>query len=186
MIESEIKALIRREVREALAPILMAVVTSNQDSNRTTAQRMQAEPPIGNMRNIQPYGYSSRAPVGTPCLVTPAAHDPTHLNMTGHYDEGRPTTEDGESILYDAYGHIVYLSQTKMQFGSKTSANPMMLGDIVQAMLSSFLQDVSVHKHIGNLGYYTAVPDNATAYTDLKASPVDDGAIISDKTFTEK
>ena len=186
MKEADIKALIRKEVREVLAPVLMALVVSNKDNNRTTAQRMPSEPAINNLRNIQPYGHSSRAPAGTSCLVAPIANDPTHLNMLGHFDSNRPTTNDGESILYDAYGHIIYLSQTKMQFGSKASANPMMLGDIVQACLSQFLELTANHVHIGNLGYNTSIPQTSSDFLALKSSPVDDSKIISDKCFTEK
>jgi hypothetical protein len=186
MVESEIKALIRKEVRQALAPILMALVVSNEDSNRSTVQRMPSEPAIGNLRNIQPYGYSSRAPVGTTCLATPVANDPTHLNMLGHFDSNRPTTEDGETLIYDAYTHIIYLSQDKMQFGSKASANPMMLGDIVQSCLSQFLELVANHTHVGNLGYATSVPQTQEDFLNLKASPVDNSDIISAKCFTEK
>lgn len=61
------------------------------------------------------------------------------------------------------------------------------------AVLKDHAQNDAVHKHIGNLGYYTAVPDNESDYLSrkseydtLKASPIDDGAILSDLAFVEK
>jgi hypothetical protein len=48
------------------------------------------------------------------------------------------------------------------------------------------LDETAKHKHIGNLGYLTAVPDNAVEFQTLKASPVDDVAMLSDLSKTEK
>lgn len=182
MNESDIIRLVRRVIRQELAPILLGSVVSNQDQNRTTIQHFATSSPIPKLRNIQPYGVASRAPPGTACLTIPIDGDPTHLNMVGHFDQSRPSMANGETILYDAFGHIVYLSDTKMQFGSKTSANPMMLGDIVQTLLSEMLELIADHVHPAP-GY---PPNNFEEFLDLKESPVDDGAIISDIAFTEK
>ena len=53
-------------------------------------------------------------------------------------------------------------------------------------MMPEFLQIFAEHKHIGNLGYYTPPPDNFSDALALKSSPVDDEAILSDVSFTEK
>jgi hypothetical protein len=60
------------------------------------------------------------------------------------------------------------------------------LGQVFKEMMSEFLQIFAEHKHIGNLGYYTPPPDNFTDALTLKSSPVDDEAILSDVSFTEK
>lgn len=187
MTESEIRRLIRAEIREALAPIMMGFVVSNENVQRSTMKRTSMEGPTPNVRNIQPFGISSKAPPATEALFVPVNGDPTHVNMVGHFDKAKPeVTKDGETSLYDSFGHEVYLSENKMQFGSQASANPMMLGDVVQQLFSTLLELIASHNHIGNLGYPTGVPSNAAQFTELKASPVDDGAIISDKCFTEK
>ena len=72
-----------------------------------------------------------------------------------------------------------------MRFGSKTSASPMVLGDIIKQCLSSFMNAYALHTHVGNLGFPTAPPDNAATVTALKADPIDNGAINSTKCFTE-
>ena len=186
MMEDDLRNMIRKEIREMLAPILLGFIVSNESNMTSTIKRMQSEGPIARTRNIQPFGISSRAPTNTTCLTIPISGDPTHLIMVGHYDSNKPSCNDSETILYDAYGHLIYLSQNKMQFGSKTSANPMMLGDIVQTLFENILDKIAAHRHIGNLGYQTSPPDNATEFEALKASPVQDGSIISSKAFTEK
>lgn len=182
MTESEIIQLVKRVVAETLAPILMSTVTKNQDQFKTNVQRFPSDPGVNSLRNIQPFGLGSRAPSGTSAIVIPVNGDASHLNVVGHFDSGRPTMNDGETILYDAHGHMVYLSESKMQFGSKASANPMMLGDLTQTLLSNFLELFIQHSHAAP-GY---PPTNAADATTIKASPVDDGTLVSGKAFTEK
>lgn len=186
MTESDVITLVRKILRKELVPTLMGVLVSNQDQLRITMQRFASEGSIPNLRNIQPFGVASRAPAGTALLVSPVGNDPSHLNVIGAFDANRPSLEDGESMLYDAYGHIVYLSQSKMQFGSKSSSENMVLGQVFKTMMDTLLTAIATHTHIGNLGYQTTPPDNAADFTNLKASPIDDDAILSDKAFTEK
>lgn len=186
MTESDIIKLVKRTMREQLAPILMGIVVSNESQNRSSAQRFDTDSPISNLRNIQPFGFSSRAPKGTPGLVVPIAGDPTHLNLVGHFDEGRPSGSDGETLFYNAFGQLIYLSNGKIQVGSKASAENMVLGQVFKSMMDTLLVAIKTHTHVGNLGYSTSPPENAADFDAIKASPVDDGAILSDKVFTEK
>lgn len=182
MTDGEIRKMVREIIQQELAAISMAFVNSNQSNQRSTIQRFKNDGPISNIRNIQPFGISSRAPVNTDAVVAGVGNDVTHLIMLGHFDKSKPTGQDGETLLYDAFGHVVYLSQDKMQFGSKSSENPMMLGDLVQDLLSQFLEKVATHTHPAP-GY---PPTNSAEFTALKASPVDDGTLVSEKAFTEK
>ena len=182
MTEAEMIRLVKRVVRQELAPILMGVISSNQDQNRSTVSRFDLDSQIPRLRNIQPYGVASRAPAGTECLTIPINADPTHINMVGHYDKSRPSMADGETILYDAYGHLVYLSETKMQFGSKASSENMILGQVFKTMMDTLLTAIENHTHVG-IGY---PPSNAAAFAAIKTSPIDDNAILSDIAFTEK
>ena len=184
--DAEVREIVKREIREALAPIMMGFIVSNENVQRATIKRMSMEGPIPNARSIQPFGFSSKAPVGTEGLMVPVNGDPTHVNMVGHFDKHKPEVNEGESAQYDEFGHLVYLSESMMQFGSKNSANPMMLGDVVQQLFSNMLELIANHVHIGNLGYPVGAMSTKAQLTELKASPVDDGAIISDKCFTEK
>lgn len=185
MNDSEIRSIIRQEIKQALTPVLMGFITSNEDVKRIMAKRMSNEGPM-NVRSIQPFGLSSKAPPETQTLLVPIAGDPTNMNAVGNYDTNKPDVEDGEVSIYDNFGHEVYLSQDKMQFGSKDSANPMMLGDLVQECLSNMLQLIIEHNHMGNLGYPTGAPSNAIQFQQLKLNTVDSGDLVSDKCFTEK
>ena len=80
------------------------------------------------------------------------------------------------------------LSDTRINLGrggSEPTEN-VVLGQVFKEMMSEFLQIFAEHKHIGNLGYYTPPPDNFSDALALKSSPVDDEAILSDVSFTEK
>jgi hypothetical protein len=186
MTEAETIRMIRQVIRTELAPILMGTVQSNESQTRSTAQRFTSETPIGNMRSIQPYGISSRAPKQTPGLIVPVNADATHLLLLGHFDEQRPVGADGETFLYNQFGQMVYLSDGKIQVGTKTSAENLVLGQVFKTFMSEFLQQFIEHTHVGNLGYETAPPSNAEDVVALKESPIDDSAILSDLAFTEK
>lgn len=186
MNESEIRRLIKDAIREELAPVLMAFVTANATQLRSSVKNFATAGEISNLRSIQPFGFGSRAPVQTPALVIPIAGDPTHLVIAGHFDANRPSHNNGETVLYDNFGHIVYLSSTKMQFGSKASAENMVLGQVFKTMMDTLLEAIATHTHTGNLGYPTSPPVNAGDFESIKASPIDDNAILSDKAFTEK
>ena len=61
-----------------------------------------------------------------------------------------------------------------------------MLGQVFITMMKDLLDALAAHKHIGNLGAPTAIPDNVTDFTDLKDDPIDNEDIVSDIAFTEK
>jgi hypothetical protein len=75
----------------------------------------------------------------------------------------------------------VYLSRPE-----NIPTEPLVLGNVFKAMMSAFIQLTAEHKHIGNLGYYTVVPDNTLNMVALKVDPVDNGDILSDLAKTEK
>lgn len=186
MTDSEIRQLIKETIRHELTQIMMGLVNSNQSNQRSTIQRFKTDGPIPNARSIQPFGVSSRAPKDTDSVIAGVGGDVTHLIMLGHFDKNKPETEDGETILYDAYGHIIYLSQDKIQIGSKSSDENLVLGQVFKELAKQWLQIDSEHDHIGNMGYKTSPPTQAADYLDLKASPVEDELVLSDVSFTEK
>lgn len=74
-----------------------------------------------------------------------------------------------------------------MLFGSDGSTENVVLGQVFKSMMSTVLGALAVHKHISSPpGFLSFIPDNAATYTSKKASPVDDEAILSDKSYTEK
>lgn len=181
MTEAELIRIIKRVVKQEMAPILMALVNSNESNTRSTLQRFATDSPTPNVRSIQPFGLSSRAPIGMDSLMLPINGDPTNQTMIGQYDKNKPTCEDGESILYNAFGQMVYLSDGKIQIGSKSANQNLVLGQIFKTFADSLLSAIATHTHPG-IGF---PPSNAATFTGLKASPIDDEAILSQENFTE-
>lgn len=96
---------------------------------------------------------------------------------------------DGDVVAKALAGKKVWVtSDTRINLskGDSEPAQNLVLGQIFKTMMSTFLESVSVHKHIGNLGYFTAPPDNAAQYTALKSDPVDNENVLSGIAFTEK
>lgn len=73
-----------------------------------------------------------------------------------------------------------------IKLGSPAASENLVLGQVLKSLLSSTYQEIAVHKHIGNLGYFTAPPDNTAFFLTKKASPIEDEGILSDIAKTEK
>lgn len=89
-------------------------------------------------------------------------------------------------VIKAATSEPVYIVADEIKIGSKDSDENLVLGQVFKSMMSSNLSDNASHKHIGNLGYFTFIPDKAPSYLSRKASPIDDETILSAKSFTEK
>lgn len=187
MTDGELTRLIRRVIKQEITSIMMATVQSNESELYSTLTRFATDARNPNIRNIQPFGLSSRPPAGVESLLVPIDGNPTNMTTVGQHDANKPKLNDGETILYDQFGHVVYLSETKMQFGSKTSAENMVLGQVFKSFVQSLLTQLAAETHISGVpGFPTSVPVNASAYDALKSSPIDDDMILSDLAFTEK
>jgi phage gp45-like len=155
MEEYEIIELIRNVIRQELAPILMGKIVSTESTTRATAQRFSGENQIGNMRLLFPYGFVSRPPAATECVVMPIASDPSHLNVLSQFDSNRPSIAVGESCLYGPDGQVVYMkSGGIVNLGSLSASHPVGLADIiktrieaVESALSSLISTFNGHDH---------------------------------------
>lgn len=192
MNEAMIRKIIREMIQLELAPILMASVVSNTDQNRAVIRRFSSEGPIPNLRSIQPFGISSRAPAGTQGLVIPVNGDPTHLNLVGHFDTAKPACDDGETVLYGADGQVIYLkSGGTIHQGTEAADEPVVLGTVLQTfadnLLESFLQTGIVGYDSFGLPVYLS-PDIAETMTTEKANHVDnpDTNFLAQKNFVER
>jgi len=142
MTESEIIRLVKEVIRQEVAPILMATLQSNQNALRSTVSRFSTDTPVGNLRSIQPFGVSSRAPSGTECLIIPIDGNPTHLNMVGHFDKTKPAVQDGETLLYGADGQVLYLKAGgTIHQGSQGANEPVVLGNIMKEALNDMYKN---------------------------------------------
>ena len=84
----------------------------------------------------------------------------------------------GLMLLFDDQDVKIYL-------GSDKADEPFVLGKVFQKLMQDLLDAIVAHTHIAP-GGSTGPPENITAFQSLRASPVDDGAVLSDKIVGEK
>lgn len=186
--DSETISFIRKEIARQLQIILPASAGANDQQTETISQMYPGMPDIVGRPVMHPYGIASRAPAGTQSLIAQLGEHMGNKMVIGHRDSNRPAIGSGESVLYDAYGHLVYCSKTKMQFGSMSSDENMVLGKTFQAAFSAFLGAFLGHTHeVLAPGAMTLIPDPGTisSVNNIKSSPVDDKKMLSQKAFTE-
>lgn len=109
--------------------------------------------------------------------------------LTSKIDKIPLHAADGDLVAKALTGKKTWItSDTRINLsaGDTEPTENLVLGQVFKTMQSEFLEAVSLHTHIGNLGYNTAPPDNASVYTDLKADPIDNEGVLSDLAFTEK
>lgn len=95
----------------------------------------------------------------------------------------------GHSVLRALAGKKTFIvSDTEINLvrGDNPGNERLVLGDTFKSAYSEHLDIDSRHQHIGNLGYNTTVPNEASEYIAIKSSPVDDDGILSDLSKTEK
>lgn len=109
----------------------------------------------------------------------------------------------GNTVLKSLAQKALWLTGQENLYLSKGDSTPsenLVLGQQLKALLSDILSQladlsmaISTHNHIGNLGYPTSPPNQAGDFVafqgefdNLKSSPVEDEAILSDFAFTEK
>lgn len=145
--------------------------------------------------------------VGDLVLIEFADKDPDQCfvtrRLTSREDKIPLQAVGGDLAMIALKDKKVWITSNNKIFLSKgigEPAEPLVLGNQMKTLVSFILQTLATltekvmnHRHMGNLGYPTMPPVTATefleiqqAFTEKKASPVDDGKILSDLAFTEK
>jgi hypothetical protein len=113
------------------------------------------------------------------------------------------TAIDGATVLRALAGKSAWITsdtQVNVSRGDTVPTENFVLGQMLKALFEDILTELkgltttlSTHTHVGNLGYPTAPPTQASAINNhganfdaLKASPVQDEEILSDLAFVEK
>ncbi len=178
---------IRQEIKREVNVILAGQAGVTTQESEDIQNLFPGSPTIPARPVMHPYGFTSRAKQGT---ISVTARHGDHVGnriILGHRDSERPDDfEEGEVVLYNQFGLQMRLLEDRILIGSADSDKNAVLGPDLQAMLSTVLQAIAEHVHIGNLGYNTSPPVNASLFNAQKASPVDDGGLLSDKIFIEK
>lgn len=191
MIDSEILRAIRQEIKKHVNVILPGEAGTNTVESEDIQNLYPSMPQIPQRPVMHPYGVVSRAPKGTIQVTGRVGDHPGARVVMGHRDNKRPTLESGETILYDQFGHIVYLSKTKMQFGSKASDEPMVLGNVnlefMGKLLDAFLNAPQIGFDVFSLPVFLD-PAIRALLVQYKAQYLTAPStnIVSQVTFTER
>lgn len=178
---------IQKEIHRQLNVILYSTSGVNDHESETIDQMFPGMPSIEKRPVMHPFGFCSRAAQGIMSVICRVGDHFANRMVMGHRDPVRPNDlEEGESVIYSTGGLKVYMRNGKIQIGSSSSANPVVLGNELKQLLEDTLQLIADHTHIGNLGIQTTPPTNSANFLALKLSPVGDKKILSDKVFTEK
>lgn len=123
--------------------------------------------------------------------------------LTSRVDKIPAAAANGDKVHRARKGNKYWnVSDTKILLakGDTEPNQNLVLGQVFKSFAADLLSELkkqattdSQHYHMGNLGYYTAPPKqasefvaNGAKYDTLKASPINDQAILSDLSFTEK
>lgn len=123
--------------------------------------------------------------------------------LTSKVDKIPQIALDGSKVQRTLPGKKFWnVSDTRINLsrGETEPTENLVLGQIFKQFASELLatlkthsQNDADHKHIGNLGFFSFKPDleseflsRKEEYDTLKTSPIDDEAVLSDLSFTEK
>jgi hypothetical protein len=120
-------------------------------------------------------------------LVGMAEGDEQHAfvirRLTSKEDKIPVQAADGSTVIRALAGkkaHLISDTAILLGGGSADPTEQAVLGNVLQTMLSSLIDAISTHTHVGNLGYPTGAPVEAASFTALKDDPVDNNAILSE------
>lgn len=98
-------------------------------------------------------------------------------------------TPAGQLLLFDEQASSILIGGfTALRLGSANATEPFVLGLVFQAFASALIDALLGHFHVcAAPGNPSGPPDPATlaSLQALKASPIDDGAVLSSKVFAE-
>ena len=140
---------------------------------------------------MHPFGLVSRAMKGTISVIAKVGNDIQNRMVLGHRDKGRPTDlEEGEVVLYNAFGQAIYLRKGKVLYGSKASASPAVLGDVLLNAMTDILNAILQAPQIGQcaVGPVVLEPSVRQKLMTAKMKYVDDAStnVVSQLVFTER
>lgn len=199
--DSNLIRFIRQEIKRQVQIVLSGSTDGNTKETENIAELYPGMPTIESRPVVHPYGLVSRAPNGTiQCNIRQGEHIGNWL-VVGHRDKNRPDVQQGEVMLYNEFGDKVYISNgvirtttpkivdeaEDIRIGSDGATENFVLGQVFKQFASDLLTELAQETHISGLpGYPTSPPQNAEQYNALKATPIDDDAILSDKIYGEK
>lgn len=180
MISSEIRDLIRFEIRKQINVLLPGF---SQNCSATTEDIVNMYSGIGNTLPkspiMRPFGYSSNTPDGTLQVVGRVGDHEAARMVLGHRDANVPLPPaQGESAVYSVGGYQMRVRNGLIEIGKNGTFEPQVMGETLRDFLISLVDLIVTHQHLGNLGFQTSVPLNASSFNTLKADNLDNKFIL--------
>lgn len=193
-VSAELLRFIRQEIRTQLCAILNCYVGESTTEDQEIDQPVPGAGKMNKRPVAHPYGFVSRAPVGTLGVTGRVGDHPGARMLLAYRDKARADMtwlKDGEACLYNANGDKIIIAEDKVQLGSEAAANPVVLGNELVDLLGK-LMDLII---TGDFLLVTS-PGNPTAPNPAKASQVTtwkstylttaNTNIVSQQVFTER
>ena len=165
--DPEVKREIKREIERQLNIITSGEAGATTSTTEDITNWYPNMPTLPARPIMFPYGYFSRAPVGTLSVVGQQGSHPGNKLTLGHRDSAPPFHGIGESSHYSFGGYEVWMANTDIWIGKGGTYEHMVVGESLVALLTAVLNAIVSHTHEGNLGVATSPPLNASAFTAL-------------------
>lgn len=177
--DAEMKRMISREIARQLN-----IITSGEAGNTTMttediANLYPGHPTISARPVSFPYGFASRAPVGTLQVTAQQGAHAGNKLVLGHRDAAAPQVDVGESVQYSVGGYQVRVQNGDIYVGKGDILEHMVVGETLKAFLIAVIQAIVAHTHEGNLGYETSPPLNAETFTEAQSDYLDNDMILA-------
>lgn len=180
MIDAEIVRYIRSEVAKQVNVLLHGQAGGNTHEAEDIDQMYPGQATQPSRPVMHPYGIVSRAPRGIIQITGRIGDHPGNRMVMGHRDKDRPDDfDEGEIVVYSIGKYQIRVLKDKIQIGKAGVYEVLPVGETLRDFLKEFIQLYVAHTHIGNLGFNTTIPQNATQATLLKTNNLDNDKILS-------
>lgn len=186
----------RREISDMIRQSLVSILVGETSATTTTTESFKnlynGMPEIKARPIMQPFGLTSRAPVGTNAVIGKVGEHSSNRIILGHLDNSRKDVDlnSGEVVLYNEFGQQIRLESGKINLG-KDADQPAVLGTELKQFLSDVLDIL-----IAGTQCLTTTPGNPTAVNPtvlaqlniLKSQYITTAGtnILSQETFLER
>lgn len=167
------------EIRRQLKIITAGQAGSTTMTTETIDNLMAGHPSIPDRPIMRPYGFASRAPVGTISVTAQMGEHPGNKMTLGHRDKDAPSIEEGESVQYSMGGYRVKVQNGEIFVGKGDDLEHMVVGETLKEFLITLVAALVAHTHIGNLGFSTSPPENAMDFTQAQTDFLDNDKILA-------
>lgn len=165
---AELRRFIKKEIHLQMNTITAGQCDGSTMTTEDIANIYPGHPTIPGRPIMRPYGFASRAPKGTLAVTAQQGSHPGNKLTLGHRDANPPAVDEGESVQYSLGGYRIVCKNGEMFVGKGADLEHVVVGETLKTAIIAILDAIVAHEHIGNLGFQTSPPINASDFTDIK------------------